>query len=75
MIVFVVVVVDECADSLFKIPGEVVINKLDDVLHRMVPALDFPLGPRIIDGIMNMREFVIFDIVTQVIKNEHGTII
>ena len=62
-----VVVIDEGRDGLLQFPGEVVVVKLDDVLHGAMPALDFALGLRMMNGSTDMGDLVVIEIVSQLV--------
>ena len=48
VVALVVVVIDEGADLVFEIAGQIIIFKQDPVLQRLMPALDLALGLRVI---------------------------
>ena len=56
MISVVIVVLDEAFDLSFEIAGQVVIFEQDPVLQRLMPALDFALGLRVIGCAADMGD-------------------
>ena len=48
VVALVVVVIDEGADLVFEIAGQIIIFKQDPVLQRLMPALDLALDLRVI---------------------------
>jgi hypothetical protein len=50
-----VVMRHEGGDLAFEIAGQVVVLKQDSVLERLMPALDFALGLRVMRGAADMR--------------------
>jgi hypothetical protein len=71
----VVVLVNERANGLLKFPREIVVVEYDDVLHGAVPALDFALCLGMINSSPHMIDMVAFEIVSQVVEDEHRAVI
>jgi hypothetical protein len=71
----VVVVVNERANGLLKFPREIVVVGHDDVLHGTVPTLDFALCLGMMNGSPHMIDMVAFEIVSQVVEDEHRAVI
>src|SRR6516162_11122937 len=51
-----VVVVDEGGDLAFEIAGQVIVLEQDAVLERLMPALDFALGLRMVGRAADMLD-------------------
>ena len=75
MVAFVVIVIDEGPDLALEITGQIVIFQQNPILHRLMPALDFPLGLRMERGSSNMVHLVIFQPFGQITGGVTGTIV
>ncbi len=60
VVAMVVIVIDEGADLVFEITGQIIVFQRDPILQRLVPTLDLPLRLRVIGSAANMVNFLIF---------------
>ena len=66
VVALVVVVIDEGADLVFEIAGQIIIFKQDPVLQRLMPALDLALGLRVIRCAPNVIHTVVLEPFSQI---------
>ena len=69
MIAGMVVVRHEGGDLAFEIAGQVVVLKQDAVLERLMPALDFALGLRMVGRSADMLDVLLVQPIGQIARD------
>ena len=64
-----VVMLDEIRDLAFEIAGQVVVLKQDAVLERLMPALDFALGLRMVGRSADMLDVLLVQLIGKIARD------
>ena len=69
MIASMVVVRNESGDLAFEIAGQVVVLKQDAVFERLMPALDFALGLRMVGRSADVLDVLLVQPISQIARD------
>ena len=75
VITLVIVVLDECAELVFEVTGQLIVLQQDPVLEGLVPAFDLALGLGMVRGASDMLHALIIEPFGQVAGDIAGSIV